>query len=71
MKVEMPTRAEFEAAGKALIASGRAVRCSVLADDAKKDGVENFGTYYSHDDGSGGFWLNYKTIGRVPSVVGR
>ncbi len=66
MKAVMPTPAEFNAAEVKLVAMGWAFRLSMMADDAKKPGVTNFGKLYGK--GAGQFWLNFKTIGEVEAM---
>jgi hypothetical protein len=65
----MPTHQDFNVAGKAIEAKGYTLLCSVMADDAKKEGVENFGRCYMRDSDGAKFWLNFKTIDRVSALV--
>lgn len=62
----MPSRKEFWTAEAILKARGFEHTVSVMADDAKKEGVTNFGMVFLHADGRE-FYLNYKTIDSLPS----
>lgn len=64
-KPKMPTPAEFRAAAAALVVRGWQEIATVMADDAKKDGVTNFGRLFRR--GADRFYLNYKTIGALPA----
>ena len=61
----MPTAAEFLAAERKLIDAGFHLITTVIANDARKDGVINFGKLFGRD--AGRFWLNYKTIASLPA----
>jgi hypothetical protein len=63
-RTKMPTREEFDAADRRLKAAGWEHVATLMADDAKKPGVTDFGRKYSK--GAGMFWLNYKTIRDLP-----
>lgn len=62
--MKMPTPAEFAAAEKRLTDAGFTYLYTMMADDAKKDGVTNFGKYFVRENAvtTDRFWLNYKTI---------
>lgn len=62
----MPTRREFAGAGATLKARGFECIASMMVDDAKKEGVEDFGGLYIRSSDKARFWLNFKTIGKLP-----
>lgn len=62
-KVKVPSPAQFKWAEARLIEAGFTFLFTVMADDAKKEGVENFGKLYVRHNAvtTDKFWLNYKT----------
>lgn len=66
---DIPTVSEFAAVAKRLFAAGWEHTGSMMVDDARKEGVENFGQSYARGTGATRerFWLNYKTIVRSPA----
>lgn len=60
----VPSRKEFFAAQNILAARGWEHTMSIMQDDAKKEGVTNFGCVYVKNGQE--FYLNFKTIGNLP-----
>jgi len=67
MTNQMPGRKAFAGASKALKAVGWAHIATIAADDAKQDGVTNFGMMFTRPGET--FYLNYKTITSIPFEV--
>jgi hypothetical protein len=64
----MPTRNQMNDAYQTLKARGFEHIGSLMVDDARKDGVVDFGMQFKAVDGRM-FWLNFKTIGNLPKAV--
>jgi len=71
-KQRRPTQQEFDRAEKKLLAAGFEYHFSLMADDANKEGVTNFGKFYVRNNQTAeadSFWLNYKTIALALSIL--
>jgi hypothetical protein len=62
--IKMPTPREFDVAAAKLVLAGWELVSTIMADDAKKPGVTNFGRLYVK--GGERFYLNFKTISNLP-----
>lgn len=69
MKTQMPSPKEFSAAEKKLIGAGFDHIGTVMADNAKQEGVTDFGKLFVRSGKK--FYLNFKTIGEVDTVVSK
>lgn len=65
--MKMPTRSEFAEAERLLIDAGFTFVMTLMVDDAKKEGVMEFGKFFVRHNPvtTDKFWLNYKTIGTL------
>ncbi len=60
----MPTMKQFNDAANKLTVMGWEFVMSMMVDDAKKEGVTEFGRLFTKNGQR--FWLNFKTIWNLP-----
>jgi hypothetical protein len=63
----MPTPREFDVAAAKLILAGWELVSTIMVDNARSPGVEDFGRLFTRKMER--FHLNYKTIDRVESML--